>query len=327
MNQTLTNMCIYDCNYTLYVVTPLPNSLHIVSFSPVAPKIRSNMPVVSPPPPFGKLTVFKPKEYFREVTKYMLSIPDDDNSDNSIVQEAAECNTETIVDTGKSSADDNDDHTNSVDDGEWLNPITFDGFFLKKFTDKIKKLAAISEIRKSLFKAGSFFYTYSKDIAPLTLKPHNVKKSRDKTYGTVIKKSEIFSDLFLIQVYTPIKGHFYVTEDVIKFISHTSPSHYFAKSSKNALILQKMHVRTEEQDVIMRSILNAKIHQTPGHSDLTLNDLVSVFKKSYDWLSVSKLQYCLKKARKELPPTYASVVASKCSINKANKVSNIGKYI
>lgn len=50
----------------------------------------------------------------------------------------------------------------------------------------------------------------------------------------------------------------------------------------------------------MTSILNAKIHMAPGHKDVMMSKLCSIFQPTYKWLTVCKMNYCLSKAKKVL---------------------------
>lgn len=131
----------------------------------------------------------------------------------------------------------NDSATNH--ESEWLSPITHDEFILKHYQADVEKIQANISYNQSLFKKGTIVYTFSRHIATLSLKPNNVRESCDKTMGTVVKRSEIFPDLFLVNFYY-IKKYFYVTEDVIRYDSGSTPSSLsLASSPMNAEKLAK----------------------------------------------------------------------------------------
>ena len=61
--------------------------------------------------------------------------------------------------------------------------------------------------------------------------------------------------------------------------------------------LEKVDKNMEEQEAIMRVILNSKIYCTVGYNLVTYDYLVSLIKPQYEWLTLSKLQKFVSKSR------------------------------
>ena len=275
-----------------------------------------------PPPPFPKKTVFDTDQYYTEVTKYLLSLPDEDvdsppaNKSPSTIETSAP--TPSVGDTDRVTAKDTDPSP-SNHDAEWLNPITKDEFLLKKFHAEVQQLKSSLSYSQSLFKKGTIVFTFSRFIATKSLKPNNVRESGNKTMGTVVKRSEIFPDLFLVNFYD-VKKYRYVTEDVIRYDSGCTPTSLSLASSimKTNNNITESSIKHDNEEVIMTSILNAKIHMTPGHNNLTMSELFNLFVPTYKWLTINKLNYCLAKEKKAL----AAEVGYDTATNVRNRSNN-----
>lgn len=85
-----------------------------------------------------------------------------------------------------------------------------------------------------------------------------------------------------------------MTENVVNFVSLTIPDHYMSTSPKNDVVSQNSCPLSKEEDHIMISTLNAKIHKTPCHQSIAFNNLVCLLKPSYMWLTSPKISCCLK---------------------------------
>ena len=270
-------------------------------------------------------------DYYTEVTKYFLSLPDSDDESVKSTVETKET-TQTLSNNGMGTVAflnqvDTETVVSSNSKSEWRSTISRDEPVLKKYRQEIEKISANLTYKPSIFKKGVLVFTFSKKIATKTLKPNNVRESRDKTMGTVVKRSEVFPDLFLVNFYY-LKKYFYVTEDVIRYEAGTTPSLFFASSPKNQAIIKSKNQTSDNEEIIMSSILNAKIHLTPGHKDVTMQELYNIFQPTYQWLTIPKMNYCLAKAKKALveeaqkqranelkgQPSYANILmASKCN--------------
>ena len=296
--------CLRICSYSsLSKQFTLVNCLQLFPKLSLLPTVTMTISLL-PPPPFPKKTVFDMEQYFTEVTKYMLTLPDEDVDDTPPVNSTLTIDSSASTENADKNLDTNrkdNNHSTTDRDSEWLSPITQEQFMLKQYHTEVEKLQSKLKYSQSLFKKGTIVSMFSRHIATLSLKPNNVRESRDKTMGTVVKKSEIFPDLFLVNFYD-VKKYCYVTEDVIRYDSGCTPNSMSlaGSSSASGTNLSQANISADNEEVIMTSILNAKIYMTPGHNNLTMNELYSLFHPTYNWLTVRKMNYCLAKARKEL---------------------------
>ena len=159
--------------------------------------------------------------------------------------------------------------------------------FKKKFKKKMTKFEKL----KLKLKTGTYIWTQHEDVAdfhPDDLPQKGKRRSRIKEYGTLIKKSSYYHDCWVVGF---DKGFSYtLSYKTLHYVSNSSSMYKFVNGPDGKKVLEKVNGNKEEQDAILRVILNSKIHKTVGHEDITYDYLESLFKPRYAWLTSSKLR-------------------------------------
>ena len=154
----------------------------------------------------------------------------------------------------------------------WLSRIT------KKHAAKQKE-AGTSPSKNGARALGKGYYMYTRDrrIAPKSLVPHpgGTRCYCLKYQGTIVKPSKYYDKVWLVEFND---GKSYAcSEGLLKFISHTSPTHKFVRNEEGEVVLQKIDQEYEDREAILDSILNSKIHFTIGHDKITYETLLALF--------------------------------------------------
>ena len=169
--------------------------------------------------------------------------------------------------------------------------------FKKKFAKKMSK----KEKKSAKFRAGVSVYTRHHsvaDFAPGDVPRKGHRRTKVKEIGTLIKESQYYKDCWVVAFDKGFSATCSI--DHLHFHSSTSNTHHYVKGPDNKMILQKIKKTNNEEEAILRVILHSKIHRTVGHSEVTYDYLVSLFKPQFTWLTSSKLRKYVSTSRKLL---------------------------
>ena len=183
----------------------------------------------------------------------------------------------------------------------WLKKLSKKSAAKAKHKTKYAKKMTKEEKKLKKFKIGSYVYTRQDDIADFHPddKPMKGKRRiRENEYGTIIKKSTYYNDCFVVAFDKGFSAT--VSFRSLYYVSASSKNFKFVRGPDGKFQLEKVNGHTEEQEAIMRVIVNSKIHRTIGYNLVTYDYLVSLFKPQYSWLTSSKLRKYVSKCKKLL---------------------------
>ena len=173
----------------------------------------------------------------------------------------------------------------------------------------------------TLIKQGCLVSSRSARIAPKTAHVVKVRHSRDPTFGNVLKQSEYFPALFLIYFYQ-IDRYLYCSSNVIKFETGCEATHRFSPGMKPSEHADLVGIKNKSDDsfLILFHILNGKIHniEGPPGTNLTIPEIVKLFKPFFNWMTEDKLYKFISKHRSKSHTKQSS----KKSITTNNNTSN-----
>ena len=222
------------------------------------------------------------------------------------MQAEAEENKKAKEEDSSSSDDDDQDMVFEVPDpktkptsSDWLQRISKRELAKKQLKLAIEKQEKSRTTRHGKFRVGGYVYTRDKRIAAKSAspKPGGKRCYRLKCYGTLVKESAFYEDVWLVKF--DDGRTFACSEALLRVhISTTSPSHRLGRDASNNLTTEKLDRSFEDREVILESILNSKIHQTEGHQDVTYDHLLAIFKPQYAWLTASKLRKYVSMSRR-----------------------------
>ena len=160
----------------------------------------------------------------------------------------------------------------------------------RKLQTTISSSKAKRTKRSKVIKKGQYVYTKDQRIAKKSLLPRPGGKRcyRIEARGTVIKPSAYYDKVWLIKF--DDGRSFLCSEGLLHIISQTSPTHRLTRDENNNMIVEKIDREAEDREAILDTILNSKIHRTIGHDEVTYENLVTLFKPQYSWLTASKLR-------------------------------------
>ena len=146
--------------------------------------------------------------------------------------------------------------------------------------------------------------TRSDKIAKLTKNVVRYCCKRIPTYGNVIKESDYFPGWYLVHFYKD-NEYYYCTEKVIKVVSNTPITHIFNRATPTSRVhMQNVGPKnTKDDELIMQHIFCSKLHQTPGHAQISVPEIIKTFQPMFPWLNESKVYRFLKKNRPTKPST------------------------
>ena len=219
--------------------------------------------------------------------------------------------------------------TLTVDATTWKDKVTYRDLLLLQLRQKIEKDKARRINRNTLFSPGAHVYTYSKKVCELSDEVVNYRCSRKKACGNVMRESEYFPGYWLVH-YFNLQKYYYCTERVIKFVCDSAPDHYVTKTPDGRSVARPITYSKHDQDLILGQILNAKMYKTPGHDRVTLTQLVDMFKPTYPWLDLNRMNRFLRNFRASQKQICDAILNHKPNMSspqrkKSSKCSDKGK--
>ena len=180
--------------------------------------------------------------------------------------------------------------------------------FRKKFAKKMTK----EEKKLRKLKPGVTVWCKHESVAefhPDDKPRKGHRRVRVKEEGTLLKKSSYYKDCFVVAFDKGFSSTVHFKH--LYFVKGTSKTHRFVRREDGTLVLKRFDRDTEEENAILRFILNSKIFRNIGHEDVTYDYLVQLFKPRYAWLTSSKLRKYVSKSRSLLRANNANVSTHK----------------
>ena len=178
--------------------------------------------------------------------------------------------------------------------------ITKHEAIITKLKDMVKEYISKNPKPPTLLKQGCLVSTKNAKIAPRTERVVNVRHSRDITFGNILKESEYFPGLFLVYFYQ-IERYFYCGDKVIKFEGNCDVTHRFLPGTQPTKHAEMIGIQNKSDDsfLILFHILNGKIHniEGPPGTNLTIPQIVKLFKPFFSWMTTDKLYKFISKHR------------------------------
>ena len=176
--------------------------------------------------------------------------------------------------------------------------------FRKKFAKKMTK----EERKLSKLKSGVTVWCRHESVAdfhPDDKPRKGHRRVRVKEEGTLLKKSSYYKECYVVAFDKGFSSTVHFKH--LHFVRGTSKTHRFVRGSDGKLVLERFDRNAEEENAILRFILNSKIFRTIGHDDVTYDYLVQLFRPRYAWLTSSKLRKYVSKSRSSLRANTANV--------------------
>ena len=143
--------------------------------------------------------------------------------------------------------------------------------------------------RQIMFKVGCYVTSRHKLIAPLSKSPVKKRRTRTPVHGEIMARS-LYQPRFWLVKFRNEKV-FYCIDTALNYVSTSAPTIQLGRNAKNELCTKKIDRTFTNQEYIMDLILSSKVCPIPGHSKITFNAILCLFKETHPWLTVPKLKH------------------------------------
>ena len=174
----------------------------------------------------------------------------------------------------------------------WLNRKTEKEKAKHKLKSKGTTKLTKAMLNEAMLKEGAMVKTQDSNIAdfdPNDPPRKGFRRQRVWEFGTILRPSRYYKKCWVV-FFEKLNITATCGSSTLKFVASSSPSFRFKKNQEGKIVLTKIDRNKDENESILRDILNTKVHKSVTTKDYTYSYLCKSYQKQYAWLTSSKLR-------------------------------------